>query len=153
MQAPLWDETTGGQMNQNRRSQDCKCEIVAGHVVLGDVDRIPLRDLSSLEKFVGVSHDLLKQDWFTPTLHRKFVEVVFTANGWGIPETNVLPHQISEFINFADLKRVLGLGDRLARKLIRQGRIPVIRVGPRKCLFERQAVVASMRAMQEGGLR
>lgn len=57
----------------------------------------------------------------------------------------------SEFVTFSDVKKILGLGDKLTRKLVRQGRIPVIRVGPRKCLFSRSAVISAMKATQEGG--
>jgi excisionase family DNA binding protein len=56
-----------------------------------------------------------------------------------------------QFINFVELRQILGVGDKLARKLVRQGRIPAIRVGPRKVIFERQAVIDAMKAMQEGG--
>ncbi len=57
----------------------------------------------------------------------------------------------AEFINFTEVKRILGLGDKLTRKLIRQGRIPVIRVGQRKVIFNRQAVISALQSMQEGG--
>lgn len=59
----------------------------------------------------------------------------------------------AEFMNFTELKKTLGIGDKLTRKLIRKGRIPVIRVGPRKCLFSKQAVIKALLAMQEGGAR
>lgn len=57
----------------------------------------------------------------------------------------------AEFVTFTDLKKILSLGDKLTRKLIRQGLIPVIRVGPRKCLFSKEAVIKAMNTMQEGG--
>ena len=56
-----------------------------------------------------------------------------------------------EFMTFTEIKKILGLGDKLTRKLIRQGRVPVIRVSPRKCLFSRKHVVEAIYAMQEGG--
>ena len=59
----------------------------------------------------------------------------------------------AEFVTFTEVKKMLSLGDKLTRKLIRQGRIPVIRVGPRKCLFSKEAVIKAMHAMQEGGGR
>ena len=59
----------------------------------------------------------------------------------------------AEFVTFTEVKKMLSLGDKLTRKLIRQGRIPVIRVGPRKCLFSKEAVIKAMNAMQEGGAR
>lgn len=59
----------------------------------------------------------------------------------------------AEFVTFTEVKKMLSLGDKLTRKLIRQGRIPVIRVGPRKCLFSKEAVIKAMHAMQEGGAR
>lgn len=59
----------------------------------------------------------------------------------------------AEFVTFTDVKKILSLGDKLTRKLIRQGRIPVIRVGPRKCLFSKAAVIKAMNNMQEGGAR
>jgi excisionase family DNA binding protein len=57
------------------------------------------------------------------------------------------------YLTFSDVKKMLSLGDKLTRKLIRKGRIPVIRVGPRKCLFSKEAVIKAMNAMQEGGSR
>ena len=59
----------------------------------------------------------------------------------------------AEFVTFTEVKKMLSLGDKLTRKLIRQGRIPVIRVSPRKCLFSKEAVIKAMHAMQEGGGR
>jgi len=63
------------------------------------------------------------------------------------------PEVGAEFVTFTEVKKMLSLGDKLTRKLIRQGRIPVIRVGPRKCLFSKKAVIKAMHAMQEGGAR
>ena len=59
----------------------------------------------------------------------------------------------AEFMNFTELKQTLGIGDKLTHKLILQGQIPVIRIGPRKCLFSKQAVIKALHAMQEAGAR
>lgn len=67
------------------------------------------------------------------------------------PRADNAPQTTSAFINFAEVKRLLGTGDKLTRRLIRQGRIPIIRVGPRKCLFERQSVIDAVKSLQEGG--
>ena len=57
-----------------------------------------------------------------------------------------------EFLTFSEVKKFLGIGDKLARRIIRQGRIPVIRISPRKCIFRRDSVLKAMNAIEEGGV-